>query len=267
MKSAIQLVMGLSMFAAALGAVGCSSGDDSSGPTINNAGSSSSAGSGSTAGGSSGTDLPSGIPLTPADGWVDGASNTAMIQGALFSYADPTTMTSVMDTIKAGTGMNCVSGTAAKVDLMCTPVPPATDCYGTTWGAALGLNLNQPIDPTTMMGVMTPLAFDATAAGITGFAFDLSGDMVPVAANFRFLINDMAGNQYCTGTAKAPKIGANVYHLADLIEECWQAAKPTDLTGDKAANNIVKIAWQVVTNSTATVPFNFCVSNIEALTN
>ncbi|HEX3773908.1 MAG TPA: hypothetical protein VHV51_05550 [Polyangiaceae bacterium] len=265
MKSAIQLVMGLSMFAAAVSAVGCSSSDSSpgTGPVANSAGTTGSGGSG----GSGSSDLPAGIPLTPADGWVDGASNTAMIQGALFTYADTTTMMSLMDTIKSGTGMNCMSGTAAKVDLMCTVVAPATDCYGTTWGAAMGLNLNQPIDPTTMMGVMTPLAFDATAAGITGFAFDISGDMVPTGANFRFLINDMAGNQYCTATAKAPKKGPNVYKLSDLVEECWQASKPTDLTGDTAANNIVKIAWQVVTNSSNTVPFNFCIDNIEALKN
>ena len=89
---------------------------------------------------------------------------------------------------------------------------------------------------------------------------------MPGQANFRFLINDTASNQYCTPTTKGIKKGPNVFYLKDLVEECWQASKPTDLTGDTATNNIVKIAWQVVTSSTAAIPFNFCIDNIEALT-
>ena len=55
------------------------------------------------------------------------------------------------------TGMKvCMSGTAAKVDTKCTP-PAGIDCFGVTWGAAIGFNLNQPnvpdpTDPTKMIG-------------------------------------------------------------------------------------------------------------------
>ena len=272
MKSGIRLVLGLSVFAAAVNAVGCSSSDGGgpvavAGTTGTTGGSGGS--TGATGGSGGGGTLPSGIPITPTNGWVNADSNMAMIQGALFTYADDTTKMTLMDTIKAG--MNCMSGTAAKVNKMCTP-PAGMDCYGVTWGAAIGLNLNQPnvpdpADPTMMMGG-DPLPFDATKPGITGFAFNISGDTVPTAANFRFLINDMANNQYCSPPAKGIKKGPNTFKLADLIEECWLATpKATDLKGDTAANNIVKIAWQVVTNDSATVPFNFCIDSIEALTN
>jgi hypothetical protein len=278
MKSAIKLVLGLSTFAAVVSLMACSSsGTTGTGPVAVNSnagatgtvGGGTGAGGGATAAGGSGaSDLPSGVPLTPADGWVDGMSNTIGVQGAFFSYADPTTFTSLTDTIKAG--MNCVQGTVAQVNLMCTVKPPATDCYGTTWGAAVGLNLNQPNVPGdggVMMGG-TAVAYDGTKAGITGFAFDISGDTVPTQANFRFLINDGATNQYCSPPASGIKKGPNVFKLADLIEECWLATpKATDLKGNTATNNIVKIAWQVVSNSTSTIPFNFCVNNIEALTN
>jgi len=276
MNSGIKLIIGLSVCGAlASSAAGCSSSSSDNGGSggsvvvVAGSGSTSTAGSG-TGGSGSGTaggsgDLPPGTPITPSMGWVDMGGNTLGIQGALFTYADDTTKMSLMDTIKTGPN-NCMSGTAAKVDTKCTP-PAGMDCYGVTWGAAMGLNLNQPIDPATMMGVMTPLPYDGSKTGITGFAFDVSGDMVPTAANFRFLINDGASNQYCSPPSKGIQKGPNVFYLKNLIEECWLAApKPTDLKGDTAVNNMVKIAWQVVTNGTSAVPFNFCIDNIEAIT-
>jgi len=270
MKSAIKLVVGLSMFGTALSGIGCSSSSSDNGGSAGSAvivGSSGSGGGSATTGGSGGGSAVAGVPITPMDGWVQADSNTAMIQGALFTYADDTTKMSLTDTIMSG--MNCMKGTAAKVDTTCTP-PAGMDCYGVTWGAAMGLNLNQPIDPTTMMGSMTPLPFDLTKTNppITGFSFDVSGNTVPVASSFRFLIDDMAANQYCSPPAKGIKKGTNTFYLKDLIEECWLSSpKPTDLKGDTAANNVVKIAWQVVTSNTATVPFDFCIDNIVAISN
>lgn len=273
MKSAIKLVVGLSVFAAAVSAAGCSSSDSSGGPkAVGTAGSGNTGTAGASNGGgtSNGTaggsgDLPPGISITPTDGWVDGASNELMVQGALFTYSDKTTMPSVHDTI--ATGMNCMNGTAAKVDLMCVK-DPGQDCYGTIWGAAMGLNLNQP---TVMDGGVSvggdAMPFDGSKGGITGFAFDVSGNTVPTAANFRFVLNDGAMNQYCTPTLKGIKKGPNVIYLKDMIEQCWLSAHTAaDKTGDTAVSSMVKIGWQVVTNSMSTVPFDFCVDNIEALT-
>jgi hypothetical protein len=38
-------------------------------------------------------------------------------------------------------------------------------------------------------------------------------------------------------------------------------------TAEAGKSNLIKIAWQVVTNTTSAVPFDYCVSNVRALTN
>jgi hypothetical protein len=221
-------------------------------------------------GGAGGTGpVAEGVPLTPdTGGWVDGAGNTLGIQGAMFAYADDTTKASMMGTcptegcetpftVNAGPPVAvCIQGEAAKVDMNCTPVAPATDCYGTFWGAAIGLNLNQPIDPATEMGA-DPMPFDAATAGIKGFAFNITGDSVPTS--LRFKVEDATG-EYCTASATPVMVGANTFTFDQLVTECWTTGG-TPSTG----NGLLKIAWQVVTNASSTVPFNFCVSDVRAV--
>ncbi len=225
------------------------------GGTSSTAGTSS--GAGTDSGGGTGAVLPEGVPLTPADGWVDKASNTLGIQGAMFAYADNT---SKMGMTEDFVGANaCIKGTAAKVDLKCTFMPPAMDCYGEFWGAAIGLNLNQPIDEATGEGVETPLPFDASA--IKGFAFEISGAAVPLS--LRFKVEDASG-EFCNLPAKKVAVGANQFDFAELTTECWKPTA-TSRKGDAAKPAVLKIAWQVVTNDKATVPFDYCVSNVRAV--
>lgn len=274
MKSALGLILGFSICAAAVGCSSDNSGDNNSGGSgpviVGSSGSGNTAGSG-TAGssvvpsGGSGT-LAEGVPLTATDGWVDGMSNTLMIQGAMFSYGDPTSLAGPPEMVSDFTGTNaCIKGTAAKVDMTsmaCTTkmfTPPATDCYGEYWGAAIGLNLNQPIDPVSMKGVDPPLAFDASA--IKGFAFNITGAMVPTS--LRFKVEDASG-EFCSPSTKPVKLGANSFMFADLIKECW-APKATSATAETAKSGIIKIAWQVVTNAMGSVPFDYCVSDLRAL--
>jgi hypothetical protein len=269
MKSALGLILGVSFLATVVNCA--SSGDDTAaggtGP-IAIAGSSSTAGSSvlptagtATTGGTGGGDLPAGVPLAPMNGWVDGASNTLMIQGAMFPFGDPTSLMGLTPADFSMSGADaCIKGAAAKVDLKCTPVAPATDCYGTFWGAAIGLNLNQQIDMTTMMGGL-PMPFNASA--IKGFAFEISGAMVPSPASLRFKIEDASG-EYCNPGTLPVKLGVNSFMLDDLIKECW-APKATAAKGSAAQPAMLKIAWQVVTNSMGTVPFDFCVTNVRAL--
>jgi hypothetical protein len=269
MKSALGLILGVSILATA--SVGCDNGGDTpagDGP-LTIAGSASKAGTGtvlptagSSTGGTGGGELPSGVPLTATDGWVDGMSNTLMVQGAMFEYADPT---SLMGMTKDFTGTNaCIKGTAAKVDMTSTAcatkmfTPPATDCYGEYWGAAIGLNLNQAIDMTTMMGG-APMPYNASA--IKGFAFSITGAAVPTS--LRFKVEDASG-EFCSPAAKPVKLGANSFMFEDLIKECW---KPTATAANAASAKagVIKIAWQVVTNDKGTVPFDYCVADLRAL--
>lgn len=210
-----------------------------------------------TGGAGTGGGTPStGIPLTFADGWVDGASNTALIQGAVFTYADLHTETTAVETIEGATA--CFAGEAFQVDLDCEITDPnASDCYGEFWGAAIGFNLNQGIDEVTMEGT-DPMPYDAAAAGIRGFSFDLSGNTVPTS--MRFTVETSTG-EFCTRSATPVLLGSNEFTFEDLFTTCWNnSGDPlTDTT------SILKIAWQVVTNDSSTTPFDYCVSNVVAL--
>lgn len=276
MKSALGLILGVSILTTL---VGCDGGGDdgTGGPKAVGGSSNTAAGTSSTAGttvlpsggsdatagtsaGGGGGDLPPGVPLTPTDGWVDKASNTLGVQGAMFSYADDTSKMGLTDDFMGSN--SCIKGTAAKVDLKCTPVAPATDCYGQFWGAAIGLNMNQPIDMTTMMG-SDPMPFDGSM--IKGFAFELSGTMVPAPKDIRFKVEGPNG-EFCNVSGMKPiKAGANTFMLDDLITACWKPAAGA-ATASSTKSSMLKIAWQVVTNSASTVPFDFCIANVRALT-
>jgi hypothetical protein len=187
-----------------------------------------------------------------------------MIQGAMFEYADPTSLMSLM---KDFTGTNaCIKGTAAKVDMMSDAcknkmfTPPATDCYGEYWGAAIGLNLNQAIDPMTEMGG-DPMPYDASA--IKGFAFNITGTMIP--ASLRFKIEGPAAAEFCTPKSKPVNLGPNTFMFEDLVKECWKTPEPKEPTAATTKSAVVKIAWQVVTNAAGTVPYDFCVADLRAL--
>jgi hypothetical protein len=270
MNSALRLILGVSVLSLT---VGCDNGTDDGGTAgkgpVAVAGSASSAagtatsaagttadpGGGASAGGMGGV-LPTGVPITATDGWVDGPSNTLGIQGAMFSYSDDTSgMGLVQDFMGADA---CIKGTAAKVDLKCTPMAPAVDCYGQFWGAAIGLNLNQP---TVMMGGMAiggdPMPFDAST--LKGFAFEITGAAVPTS--LRFKIENSTG-EFCSPPAKPVKLGANTFMFSDLLTQCWKAG---GTSAESAKSSIVKIAWQVVTNDKSAVPFDYCVANVRAL--
>ena len=260
MTSAFRTVVGISILAG-LTAMGCA--EDGGGPkpapggTGGGVGGTGAGTGGASSGvggtGTGGTITPAeGIPITPTDGWVALDSNTAGIQGAMFSFSDATTAASLTDDF-TGTKA-CISGSAAKVDLLCTPVAPATDCYGTYWGAAIGFNLNQPIDPVTLEGVVTPLPFDASA--LTGFGFTISGSAIPVTLRFKI---ENADGEFCNVKLKPVLSGVNVVKFADLVKECWVPGTETaDLTA------LTKIAWQVTTVDSGETPFDFCVSDIVA---
>lgn len=281
MSSALRVILGVSILGSL--AVGCDGGtegadDDGGGGTLTAAsGTATTAGTGNTGntstggsstGGTGGGSGPvaEGVPLTAMEGWVD-ASVAIGIQGAIFAYADPT---SKMGLTEDFLGANaCIKGTAAKVDMTSTAcstkmfTPPATDCYGEYWGAAIGLNLNQPIDPVSGEGVDPPLTFDAGMKAITGFAFEITGEKVPTS--LRFKVENSTG-EFCNLGAKPVIKGANSFSFADLHEMCWDKMAATKPTADGAKTNLIKIAWQVVTNDKGTVPFDYCVANVRALT-
>jgi hypothetical protein len=138
----------------------------------------------------------------------------------------------------------------------------ASDCYGKYWGAAIGLNLNQPIDMTTGEGA-DPEPYDATAHAITGFGFTVDGANVPT--NLRFKVEDASG-EYCTGSETVLAGGSShTVKFDQVFKECWQPAAMRGVTPDATAQKgLIKIAWQVPTKKGGSIPFDFCISNVVA---
>jgi hypothetical protein len=254
MKSALALLLGISVLGLAAGCDPAATDDTGTGGKIAVGGTASTAGTGGTGGAAMPTD---GVLIPFADGWVDVASNALSIQGAIFAYGDDTSKTGMMEDFMGANA--CIKGTAAEVVDPCTIVPPAVDCYGTFWGAAIGLNLNQPKDPDTGMGVEVALPFDAST--LKGFRFTLSGGTVPTTLRFKVEDDATPAKEYCT--SKTVGAGTTTVLFSELTAECWKSG---GATAETAKGKIVKIAWQTVTKKGATIPFDYCVSDIVALT-
>jgi len=200
----------------------------------------------------------SGALLTPVDGWIDGASNPLHVQGAVYAGADERSAQKMSPDF-SGSNM-CIKGSTAVVDLSCTPIPPAPDCWTTIWGAAIYMNLNQ-----AQMGA-TPAALDSSV--LKGFSFELSGANVPASDNIRFQIEpEESNNAYCTQYAFKP--GINTALLVDLTSEhdpppCIR--KGTSGSGATfLASKVARLKWTVTTNKTQEIPYDFCVSDVRAL--
>lgn len=189
------------------------------------------------------------IPLVLDDGRIRGNTNLAGIEGEVVGDADTHTADTVVETIEGTTA--CIEGEAFQIDLDCVPTDPqAGDCYGEFWGAALELTLNQPEGED-------PGPFDAS--NLAGFGFNLTGATVP--ASMRFVVTTSQGHDYCTNHATRVFAGPNSILFEDLVTECWGTA------GDPLTDtsSIQSISWQVVTNSTSSVPFQFCVGDLIAI--
>lgn len=219
----------------------------------------------------------SGLALVPnQDGFMFGTSNALGIQGAFYTAADtggstiaPTAFTGEVDPM---TGEVCVSGSGAAVGLDPATMMPA---YSTTWGAVVGFNLAQPNDPATGAPSMVAQPFNRAvpnAGTLSGFSFTLtpgpSGSPPPVA-NLRFKTTFPSApgstaastQEFCTPMSSLVPAG-NVYTVSinQQTLECWA---PGGMPF--SANELLSVQWQIVTNETAAVPFDFCISNLQAI--
>jgi hypothetical protein len=125
------------------------------------------------------------------------------------------------------------------------------------------------LDPTTNM-MVGGMAVPFDASGIKGFAFDIEAgsdgtSTIPLPAQFRFNIEDVNGVQYCTPNAKGVKPGTNTYLFTDVVSQCYKT--PPGPNATMIQTGVLKISWQVVTVTSATTPFDFCLSNVVAIPN
>jgi len=174
------------------------------------------------------------VPITPADGWVDCATNSIGLQGSFFTYSDGTSTVTPEDFSAAGAEI-CVTGMAAA---------SGTDI----WGAGVGFNLNQDA------GSDTANEWDATAAAITGISFNISA--LPAGGLVR-LIYASGGTDYCV---EITATGAQTVLFSATAEECW-AETPG---GAPAETTLQAVKWQVAAVTDA-YSFDFCISDIKAV--
>jgi hypothetical protein len=237
-----------------------------------------------------------GQALTPtATGFVDDRTNSGVV-GAWYSYGDGAgpgaNTTSVdfadSDCSKGGftvdqcsqivtptpgmpfapdttTGAMCTNGTAAKV-LMAVGGTAAD--YSHLWGAGIGLDLNNlGGDSGVAKGV-----YDLTK--YTGIGFDFTGTVIPAGkmrVNFPFTGEHGTDSPYWDGATMASSplsTGLHVtIHWADVGGPMYLAGQKPPVTAPAFDPTMVSaIQFQVFTNITASVPYQFCVNNLTLLT-
>ena len=251
-----------------------------------NAGCSSSNGNGNGDGGGGG----GGIALTPSDqGFYDG-TNEAGIIGAWYSYGDwwggtptmggagdcPTKGAFTMaqcSTITAPVpgapftnvgGKMCTSGTAAKVIMDGT----GATAYSAIWGTGIGFDLNNAGTDDGGTGVKG--TWSAPEHGVTGFSFTI--DTPPIGGQMRVEFPTAA----IPGTTdiNAAYWGGATMNLSPISTGMtysfrWaQVGGPMYLVGASAFDNtkIQSMQFHVVTNTSSSIPFEYCISNLKALT-
>jgi hypothetical protein len=222
--------------------------------------------------------------LLPPDGtgWVDRmATGTTMIQGAWYGYGDGAGadgMISSGDCVKLGmhapgecsvimsppfgsfpntAGKMCTKGVAAKV----LPMTGMTaGDYTNMWGAGIALDLNNSGGDA---GVKAP--YNASTNHVTGFGFTI--DKIPLAG-IRVELPTMAtgtSSAFWGGNMNAPSplhVGRNEFHWADVTGPFYITAPPAF-----DPMTIMSLQFHVATGTASESPYEFCISDLAALTN
>jgi hypothetical protein len=228
-------------------------------------------GSAGTPGGAGGGNVgtTAGVPLSwTTTGWIDrmASGNTVGVQGPWYAYDD------CMDAAAAGlTGCTMwdstlMGGEPAKAGVAFTETSACAKgqvtvvenmMFGAQWGAGIALDLNSA-------GGLNPpkTPFDATANGVTGFAIDVKG---AAPTTIRMNVTTVAAGTD-SHFVEVPVTAAGtevVVRWTDpkLKQGSWVMAKtPFDPT------QILALQLQVFTDASAPKPFDFCASNLRALT-
>ena len=206
------------------------------------------------AGAGVGAGAAAGVALVANDGWVDASSNALEIHGHEFVTPDPVSGDGLSTRFEGG-GV-CLTGATGLVDFGCTIVPPALDCFDVDFGVMVELNLNET-------NTEAPMAFDPT--GITGFAFDLVGPQLPNHLAFGAETDD--GQFFCKIIPGQPKTGPGPTEVptTELRVGCHKSPATTPSLA-VVMPRVVSLRWTVESTSTVSIPFDFCIQNLRALT-
>jgi len=210
-----------------------------------------------------GSTIPVGIPgtgfaLTPVAGWVAGGTNEAGIQGSFFTLSDATgtppgsTTTIPADfTMATGPTSICLSGTASQVMTNTTTAMPD---YSRYWGGGIGFNLG---DPGGTVG-----AGPWMRGKVVGVSFTITGTGIPPAGQFRLGANFYNGATINQDACVNITTGANTIRFDQIVDKCYNTPPGPPIP---ATAPLQSLKWQVATVTTMPTPYNFCVTNLQAI--
>lgn len=185
-----------------------------------------------------------GTDLVVAESWVDAATNGVGIQGAFFTYQDGSGRTLITaDPTRTQTGY-CVAGTSAEV---------LEGNFAGTYGAVAALNLSQDVGSEALK------PYDATAHGVVGFGFEISGN---TGGALRFVVKQyLTHDGFCINNVPDCASGCSVeYRIDELTQNCWTAGGPTPVP-----TSLQALEWQITTREGLATDFDYCIENLHAV--
>jgi hypothetical protein len=216
-----------------------------------------------------------GVPASTSSCLADGATACSK-----FGSSSPAQGSGTFSPSDVTEGKMCASGSVAQV-VMDTASPSAPDNSG-IYGAYIALGLNQvasdggaavrtnngaPVDGGTVFDT-----YDATKHGIVGFSFDVDNvpsgglqvEFTTAAVPGRTDFSPGSTPAYWGGKTSGASLvvsGSNVIPLSQ-VGGPWYLTDPPPFDPTK----IIEIAFHAGANTTGPLPFNFCISNLVALT-
>ena len=213
-------------------------------------------------GGTTGTGGGTASPyITEKDGWATDPAH--QVQGPVYTVTDKggSNIYPVCTSV-AGVGSTCFNDTSATTQFCASGTvalaltPTGANCQLTSdtcdwssyWGAALNINLNQPLDATD--GVAW------NASSYSGVSFDITISAMP--PNLRLYVNLLDGTQYCYAISTS-----KTYTLtwSQFRRDCYTTGGAT-LSGT-LLTQIKSLAWQAGTDASAAHAFDFCVDHVK----
>jgi hypothetical protein len=195
--------------------------------------------------GGSGAGCP-GQPITPdAMGMVAAGSNPLAIHGSWFEYSDCADLNNVNCSTVTTPAANSFANVGGK---LCTSGHTSTAAGA--WGAGIGLELND--GPPQM-------PYDTTAHGVIGFCFQLSGTTIPsTTIRVAFPTKNNNDNAYFSAVSTP---GQHTVLFSDTAQGSWVTTKSAF-----EPNAVMLLQLQIPSSTTASVPWDFCIEGLTAIT-
>ena len=208
------------------------------------AGSAQGGSAGSAQGGSGGGGGTSSF-LSWQNGYISGPSNIGNVHGYWYTFHDTGTST-ILPSSFATAGANiCVTGNAAQYSN-----------GGLNWGSAVGFNANQAAGTNPPLG-----AWNATAAGIAGFRFTLTGSQVPSSIQVNVTVAGSTAS-YCSKLSGVTAGTSQAVIFGSVTQNCFNSGGSHPIVDP---TKIEAIQLQVSSVSGSVTAFDFCVSSVQLL--